>query len=85
MEMAMFGLTRSGWIRRLGIGTALVVGLGAVTLLPAAAQTRTLASLSDVPVYVPAPYHPHAATTYYGSALYSSYDGVSPGGAHYWH
>ncbi len=76
-------------VTRLGIGLLVVLGLGVVSLPPASAQTRTLASLADVPAYVPAPYHPHASTAAYGAVLYDSdpyYGGVSLGlGAHYWH
>ena len=77
-------LTRSHRLTRLGVGSLALLGLGVMSLQPASAQTRTLASLADVPAYVPAPYHPHVASASYG---YSAYDGVyfASGGARYWH
>jgi hypothetical protein len=80
---------RSRRFARLGIGMLVLLGLGVVSLQPASAQTRTVASLAAVPAYIPAPYHPHAISAYYGSSLYEGYPyygGVYlGGGAHYWH
>jgi len=79
----------SGWIKRLGILAVAVVSLAAVSAYPASAQSRTLATLADVPALVPAPYHPHSVTAVYSSALYDLYPyygRVYQGGApHYWH
>ncbi|HWB48489.1 MAG TPA: hypothetical protein VG651_05225 [Stellaceae bacterium] len=78
-----------GWIKRAAIAGLAVVGVGLAHLPPTLAQTRTLASLADVPAFVPAPYHPHMSSSYYSSALYDShpyYGGVYlGGGAHFWH
>jgi hypothetical protein len=82
-------LTRSRWLMRLGGGTLALSVLGGVSLQSALAQTRTLASLADVPTYIPAPYYPHASTAAYGAVRYDSYPyygSVHLGlGAHYWH
>ena len=78
----MAAYQRSGWLKRFCVSVFLLLGCVAV-MQSAGAQTRSLAALADVPVYVPAPYHPHMATAVHGSMLY---DG-SPyyAGAHYWH
>jgi hypothetical protein len=82
-------LTRSRWLMRLCAGARALSVLGVVSVPSALAQTRTLASLADVPAYVPAPYHSHASTAAYGAVLYDSdpyYGNVHLGfGAHYWH
>jgi hypothetical protein len=65
------------------------VGIGLSLAQPSVAQTRTIASLGDVPAYIPAPYHPHTVTSLYSAALYDShpyYGGAYLGGGpHYWH
>ena len=76
---------RSGGFVRLGIGALALAGLAFVVVQPAAAQSRTLASLGDVPVFVPAPYHPHNVTANYSAALYDEHGDYGGGGAHYWH
>jgi hypothetical protein len=88
MEWAMSAYRQSGWLKRLCVSVFVFLGC-VVAMQSADAQTRTLATLADVPVYVPAPYHPHMATAVYSSMLYDGspyYAGASPSaGAHYWH
>lgn len=84
----MSAFVRGGWVKRLGMA-AIVLG-GALSGQPGLAQTRTLATLSDVPVYVPAPYHQHIFASYYSAAApYDShpyYGGNHSGvGTHHWH
>jgi hypothetical protein len=70
------------------IAISLMLLLGALGLQPASAQTRTLTSLADVPVLIPAPYHPHTRTVVYGAAFYDGYPyygGVYAGGARHLH
>ena len=66
-----------------------LLALGAMAAQPSLAQDRTLATLADVPVLMPAPYHPQMATAVYSSSLYDGqpyYGGANRGaGAHYWH
>lgn len=80
---------KRGGIYSLGTGALALLALGAVVSQPAWAQTRTQASLADVPALVPAPYHAQAITAVYSTSLYdgySNYGGVSQGSrAHYWH
>ena len=79
----------SGWRKRLSVLTLILMGCGFAA--PAAtAQTRTQLTLADVPVYVPAPYHPpHSVAVTYGSSLYDgqAYFTTTSGGtgAHSWH
>jgi hypothetical protein len=83
----MAAYQQSGWLYRLCVAVfALFTGIA--VMQPAGAQTRSLATLADVPVFVPAPYHPHTATAVHSSMLYDgypSYGVYSSGGAHYWH
>ena len=89
----MAACQRSGWREHLCISVVVPFGLalfGCIAgMLPASAQTRSLASLADVPVYVPAPYHPHTATAVHSSMLYDGYPYYGGGhgatGPHYWH
>ena len=77
----------SGWVKCLSIAALVFAGCG-LTMQAATAQTRTLWSLADVPVYVPAPHHPHNLAAIYGSLLYAGqpYTGASWGaGTHSWH
>jgi hypothetical protein len=76
-------LLSSGWSRRFGVAALALFGLGVATLQPVLAQSRTIASLGDVPTVMPTPYHPHTATAVYSSALYDGYPYY--GRAHYWH
>jgi hypothetical protein len=66
-----------------------LLALGTMAAQPSLAQDRTLATLADVPVLMPAPYHPQMATAVYSSSLYDGqpyYGGANRGaGAHYWH
>ena len=84
----MAAYQQSGWFRHLCVLVFVLLGCIAV-MQPACAQTRSLVTLADVPVYVPAPYHPHVATAVHSSMLYDGYPyyaGVSSSaGAHYWH
>lgn len=76
----MSAFVRGGWLKRLAMAAILLSG--AVAAQPGLAQTRTLATLSDVPVYVPAPYHSHIFTSYYSVAPYGGpYPSV---GVQYW-
>lgn len=73
-----------------GIATRALAALtlGVAMSQPVMAQSRTLATLADVPALVPAPYHAHSLTSTYSAALYDTpyYGGVyQGGGAHYWH
>jgi hypothetical protein len=81
--------TKSGRIKRCTLAALAVAGIALVQIQPGTAQTRTIASLGDVPTLVPAPYHPQTATAHYSSALYDShpyYGGIYLGvGPHYWH
>jgi len=76
------------WIKRLGIGTLAVLGLGAVTLQSTRADAQLFVSFG-VPAYAPAPYYAYPAyygyTPYYGYPYYG--DGVyfGFGGYHHWH
>jgi hypothetical protein len=78
-----------GWIKHFAVAALAVAGIGFIQPQPSVAQTRTIASLGDVPTFVPAPYHPHQSTSVYSAAMYDShpyYGGVYiGGGAHYWH
>lgn len=73
----------------LRIAAFAVLALGTVAAQPSLAQDRTLATLADVPVLVPAPYHPQMATAVYSSSLddgQPSYGGAYQSGApHFWH
>ncbi|HVH79842.1 MAG TPA: hypothetical protein VM782_10655 [Stellaceae bacterium] len=77
------------WVPRFGLAMIALLSLGTANWQSAPAQTRTLASLADVPAFAPAPFHPRTATAIYGSTLfdespYSSgvYHGI---GVRYWH
>ena len=82
-------LRKCGGIGKLGTGAFAALALGAALSQPALAQTRTLTILADVPVLVPAPYHPHVATAVYSAMLYDGYPYYGGlyrgGGARYWH
>jgi hypothetical protein len=84
----MAAYRQSGWLKHLCISVFVLLGCVAA-MQPAGAQTRSLAALADVPVYAPAPYHPHTATAVHSSMLYDGYSyyaGVySSAGAHHWH
>jgi len=84
----MAAYRQSGWLKHLCVSVFVLLGCLAI-MHSAGAQTRSLATLADVPIYVPAPYHPHTATVVHSSILYdgySYYGGASPNaGAHYWH
>jgi hypothetical protein len=88
MELTMAACQQSGWRKHLCISVFVLFGCVAA-MPPAGAQTRSLASLADVPVYVPAPYHPHTATAIQSAMLYDGYPyygGAYWGaGPHYWH
>jgi hypothetical protein len=81
--------TKGGSIKHCAVAVLALAGIALVHPLPGAAQTRTIASLGDVPTLVPAPYHPQTSTAHVSSALYDShpyYGGVYFGiGPHYWH
>lgn len=86
----MSAFTGSGWVRRLAAGAFAMLCVGIASVQPSPAQTRTLASLADVPALMPAPYHPPMSTAVYSTMLYDGhpyYGGVyqGSGGAHYWH
>jgi hypothetical protein len=91
MELTMAACRQGGWREHPCVSAFVLfafVLFGCVAAMqPASAQTRSLASLADVPIYVPAPYHPHTATAVYGAALYDDYYGGAHWGAgpHYWH
>jgi hypothetical protein len=88
METAMAAYQQSGWLKHLCVSVFVLFACIAV-MQSAGAQTRSLATLANVPVYVPAPYHSHTATTVHSSMLYDDnpyYAGVhSNAGVHYWH
>jgi hypothetical protein len=88
MERAMAAYQQSGWLRHLCVSVFVLFGCLAI-MQSAGAQTRSLAALADVPVYVPAPYHPHITTGVHSSMLYDDspyYAGVhSNASVHYWH
>jgi hypothetical protein len=88
MEWAMSAYQQSGWPKRLYVSVFVFLGC-VVAMQSADAQTRTLAALADVSVYVPAPYHPHIATAVHSVMLYDGYPyyaGAYWGaGGHYWH
>jgi hypothetical protein len=80
---------KCGWIKRRAAGALVLLVLGAALTQPVLAQSRTLASLADVPAFIPAPYHPQNVTAAYSAVLYDGqpyYGGAYLGvGAHYWH
>jgi hypothetical protein len=84
--------TRSRWIKRLGISTVALLGLGAVTLHSTPADARVFVDVG-VPAYgyAPTPYYPYAYPAYYGYSPYYGYPyggGVYFGfgdGGHHWH
>lgn len=80
---------RRGGTTRLRLAALALLALGTLAARPALAQDRTLATLADVPILVPVPYHPHNVTAVYSSSLYDSqpyYGGAYQGGAaHHWH
>jgi len=82
-------VTRRRWAMRFGAGMVAVLACSIAIANPASAQSRTVASLGDVPALVPAPYHAGNITAIYSAALYDglSYNGGAnqAGGAHYWH
>jgi len=77
----------SGWRKRLSVSALVLFGC-ALAAPGAMAQTRTQFTLADVPVYVPAPYHPHSVTAN-SSSLYdapaSSATTSDSNGTHSWH
>lgn len=73
---------KSGKIKCCVVAVLAVAGIALVHPQPGAAQTRTLATLADVPTLMPAPYHPSVSAVHVSSALYDPYGGV---GLHYWH
>lgn len=78
----MSAFVQDGWFGRLGMAAIVLLGMAAVAQ-SVSAQTRTLTTLSDVPIYVPAPYYPHIFASYYSIAPYGgTYSSVE---AHYWH
>jgi len=85
----MFAFGAHGCFKRFVIGALVSAGTAATIVSPAFAQTRTLVSLSDVPVFVPAPYPPQTLTAYRNATLYDShlyYGSVYlSGGVRYWH
>ena len=78
---------KGGRIKRYAMAALAVAGIALIHAQPGVAQTRTIASLGEVPTLVPAPYHPQ--TAHYSSTLYDShpyYGGIHFGvGPHYWH
>lgn len=80
---------RRGRFGRLRTAALALLAFGTMAAQPLLAQDRTLATLADVPVLMPAPYHPQMATAVYSSSLYDGYPyygGANRGvGAHYWH
>ena len=84
----MTARARSGWLKRTALSAIVLMGCAGAAPL-ASAQTRTLATLSDVPVYVPAPYHPHIYANHAAIMAQDShpyYGGVYWGiAAHHWH
>jgi hypothetical protein len=85
----MSGFAKGGWMRYCVVAVAATAGIGLAHPQAGVAQTRTLATLADVPTFVPAPYHPHMSTAHLSSALYDShpyYGGAYLGGGpRYWH
>jgi len=75
--------------KQCAIAILAIAGIALVHPNLGAAQTRTVASLGDVPTLVPAPYHPHMSTGHFSWALFEShpyYSGIYFGaGPHYWH
>jgi len=84
----MAAYRQSGWLRHLCVSALVLLGCLAI-MQAATAQTRTLFSLADVPVYVPAPYHPHNLAAVYSSSLYDGqrHTGATSwgDGTHSWH
>ena len=80
---------RRGRFGSLRTASLALLAFGPMAAQPAFAQDRTLATLADVPVLMPAPYHPQMAMAVYSSSLYDGhpyYGGANRGaGAHYWH
>jgi hypothetical protein len=78
-------LTRSRWVKRLGIGTLALLGIGVVSLQSTPADARVFIGLGG-PVYgyAPPPYYPYAYPAYYGYG-YPYYGGgfVRFGGHHH--
>jgi hypothetical protein len=71
-------IMKSRLMKRLGIGTAALLGLGAVALQSTPADARVFFSVG-VPAYGYAPYYPYAYPAYsYG--YYSPYYGYPYGG-----
>jgi hypothetical protein len=92
MEDSMSVFTRSRWIKRLGISTVALLGLGAVTMHSTPADARVFVGVG-VPAYgysygyAPYPYSYYPA--YYGYPYYGyPYGGgvyFGFGGGHHWH
>jgi hypothetical protein len=89
-RISMSVFTRSRWIKRLGISTVALSGLGAVTMQSTPADARVFVGVG-VPAYgygyAPYPYSYYPA--YYGYPYYGyPYGGgvyFGFGGGHYWH
>jgi len=73
-------MTRSRWMKRLGIGTLALLGLGAVALQPTPANARVFVSLG-VPAYGYYPYYPGYYGYPYGGVVF----GFGGGHWHHWH
>lgn len=86
-------LTRSRWLKRLGIGALALVAMGAVSLPSTKADARVFVGVG-FPAYgyaVAPPYYPYAYPAYYGYAPYYGYPYYGGGryfgfgGGHRWH
>jgi hypothetical protein len=87
-ETMMSAYRSSGWRKQLSVSALILFGC-ALAASGAMAQTRTQLTLADVPVYVPAPYHPHSVTAINSPSLYdapaSSAATSDSNGTHSWH
>jgi len=75
--------TRSRWLKRLGIGSLALLGIGVVSLQSTPADARVFVGVG-LPGYgygyAPPPYYPYAYPAYYG---YTPYYGYPYGGVYF--